>query len=117
MRPGVDAAGDVGDARVALGAQIFGDAQAATAVVAVDEQMFFAREGRRADLLGDLSHGDELGALDLGGLVFEGLAHVDKQRVVRAGGEEVAGFLDGDFQRDAGGIGGGGSGHDRGKCG
>lgn len=94
----MDAARDVGDARVALAAQPFGNAQAAPAVVAVNQQKFFPGQCRAVHVFGDATHGHEDGAGDAGGLVFKRLAHVDQRGVARMCVEQVAGLLDGDFQ-------------------
>ena len=95
--PGMDAAGDIGDGLVTLGAKILGYPQTAPAMVAMDEQMFVLRQS--PDVFGDLTHRDKLGPGDAGGFRFEGLANVYKKDVARLFGEQAAGVFDGDFQR------------------
>ena len=95
--PGVDAAGDVADGVVAVGAEILGHAQAAAAVVAVDQEVFVL--GQRTDVLGNLAHGDVLGAGDAAGFHFGGFAHVDEDDAGGAFVEEALGFFNGEFER------------------
>lgn len=96
LAPGLDAAGDVGDAGEATGAKKLGDAQATAAVVTVDEQVFVARQG--VHVFGDLAHGDGFRAVDARELVFEGFAHIDESHRIGIVREEVAGLFDGNFQ-------------------
>ena len=96
-RPGVDAAGDVGDSGEAAAAKELSDSHAAAAVVALDEQVFVGRE--IAKVLGDLTHGNVLRTGDAADFDFVGFAHVDEQDAVGIGFEEAFGFFDGDFER------------------
>jgi len=108
LGPSFDTAGDVAYARESLGAEILGDAQAAAAVVAVDEEMFVARQ--RGDALRDLAQRNRLGAGDGADFEFVGLADVDEDGVAGRGGEESLSFFDRNFERDGGGGHGGGDG-------
>ena len=98
LGPGLDAAGDVAHARKTLGAQILGHPQTPAAVMAVDEQVFLARQV--AEAFGDLAHRDRLGAGDGADFEFEGLAHVDQVRVGCGRVKEAVRFLDGEFEWD-----------------
>lgn len=96
LAPGLDAAGHVRDPGEASGAKKLGDAQAAAAVVTVDEQVFVAREG--VHVLGDLAHGNELRAVDAREFVLERFAHIDESHRIGIVREEVAGLFDGNFE-------------------
>ncbi len=99
-RPSLDPAGDVAYTGEAATAEELGHAQAASAVVAVDEEVFIG--GEVGEVLRNLAHGDGRGAGDgtEGDLVR--FAHVDEQNLGGRGGEEAVGFLDVDFERDGG---------------
>ena len=76
MRPGIDAACDIAHAGETLRAQVLRDAQTPPAVVAVNEEVFLAREGRQ--VLGDLAHGNRVRAGDAAEGALMRLANVDE---------------------------------------
>lgn len=78
FRPGVDAAGDVGDLGESVGPEILGDAQAPTAVVAQHKDRLVA--GEFGQTLGNLSHGHVTAAWHGAERHLEGFAHVEQQR-------------------------------------
>ncbi len=79
MGPSIDAARYIADAGETLRAQVFGNAQTTTAVVAVDEQMLVARQ--HGQLLRNLSHGNRLRADDAADGALMGLADINEQRL------------------------------------
>lgn len=94
--PGVDATGyglGVGEALVA---EPDGDVEGAGAVVAEDEDgLVFVELLEGA--LGDVAHGHEGGAFDVGGVVLPGLTYVEEQR--RVGGSKLGlQVVDGDLE-------------------
>ncbi len=95
LSPSIDAALDITDASETLRAQVLGDAQTATAVVAMDEQVLVARQ--HGQLLGDLAHGNRLRAGDATDGALMRLTHIDEPRLSWSGGEEALGFCNGEF--------------------
>src|SRR5580765_1576945 len=79
-RPRVDAAGERGQAPVALLPQEFERAQAAHAVMAVQHHIPLAVD--LAEALRQTAQRDQLGARDVRDLVLVRLAHVDQQQVL-----------------------------------
>jgi hypothetical protein len=64
-------------------------------VVAVDQEVFVARELGAVQVLGYLAHGDEPGRAQAGDLVLEGLSDVDQDTVLGLGLEQCVHGFDG----------------------
>lgn len=96
LGPSVDSAGDIRDREKALGAEEIGDATAATAAVAEDEEVFVAWQ--TLELGGDRPHGNRFGARDVADLEFVRFADVDDDGAGGIGEVQALGGDDIDFQ-------------------
>jgi hypothetical protein len=98
--PAVDPAGHALTSAHALLAEPVNHVQTADAVVAVDDQRSFIRDGfEPLELSGNGPHGDQLGVRDAGKLEFGGLTNVDKEELF-TGGEAALDVLRCGFERE-----------------